>query len=426
MMTLVSTLPAQWPVGTSTSGCPSSAKVVLFYASLYLVAVAQGPDSPCALAFAADQFDPNHPKEHAARSSLFNWWYFCFTIGVALAIGAVSYVQENLGWGIGFGMLCAIILCAFTVFLVGTPTYRLHAPTPGAANPFTLLARSLVTVVKKKADIIQYQLGIIGDEEEDSMAAKQEDAHRVLRMLSIWVSCLPYGVVFAQVMTLFNKQGRTLDRRIVGTLELPPAALQVFGPATILLFVPCYECALVPLLRCATGNPTGLTLLQRLGTGMALSLAAVSTAALVEARRLEIAREHGLADIADAVVPMSWGWLVPQYVMIGLGCVFGEVGMQEFFYDQMPGELRSLGLALYSSVIGIGSFISGILIALIDVVTRNGGGDSWFADNLNRAHLDYFYWVLAGLSAVELALFLWLASSYTYKKHIIKSLICSE
>jgi peptide/histidine transporter 3/4 len=41
-----------------------------------------------------------------------------------------------------------------------------------------------------------------------------------------------------------------------------------------------------------------MTLLQRVGTGMAVSLAAVSLAALVEARRLEVALEHGLVDVA--------------------------------------------------------------------------------------------------------------------------------
>ncbi|EMS55593.1 hypothetical protein TRIUR3_35114 [Triticum urartu] len=94
--------------------------------------------------------------------------------------------------------------------------------------------------------------------------------------------------------------------------------------------------------------------------------------------------------------------------------VFAEVGMQEFFYDQMPSELRSLGMALYYSVIGMGNFISGTLVSLIDRITSNGGGDSWFADNLNRAHLDYFYWLLAGFSAAQLALYLHCASTYVY------------
>ncbi|VAH55006.1 unnamed protein product [Triticum turgidum subsp. durum] len=218
-------------------------------------------------------------------------------------------------------------------------------------------------------------------------------------------------------MTLFNKQGRTLDRRFFGGLELPPAALQTLGPASILLFVPIYDRLLVPALGHVTGKPSGLTLLQRMGTGMAVSMGAIITAALVEGHRLKTAREHGLVDDSGATVPQyGWVWLVPQYVMMGVADVLAVVGMQEFFYDQMPSELRSLGLALYFSVMGIGGFISSALISFIDHVTRSGGGDGWFADNLNRAHLDYFYWLLAGLSADELVLFLWLASSYAYNK----------
>lgn len=73
-------------------------------------------------------------------------------------------------------------------------------------------------------------------------------------------------------MTLFNKQDRTLDRRLFGSLELPPAALQTFGPAAILFFEPIYDRVLVPALRYATGNSSGLTPLQLVGTGMAVSV----------------------------------------------------------------------------------------------------------------------------------------------------------
>ncbi|VAH55013.1 unnamed protein product [Triticum turgidum subsp. durum] len=413
MMTLVTTLqtPSSPAGDIHSSFRPSSLQVAVFYASLYLIPLAQGADKPCGLAFAADQFDADHPKERASRSSLFNWWYFSMAIGISVAVAVVSYIQENVGWGIGFGMLCAIMLCAFAVFLSGTPTYRLYAPTPGAESPFTRLGRSLVALMRNSS-----LFRTKGCQDED-VAVKSEEARGVLRLLPIWAACLAYGVAYAQIMTLFNKQGRTLDRRIFGGLELPPAALQTLGPASILLFVPIYDRLLVPAVGRATGKPSGLSLLQRVGVGMVVSMGAVIVAALVEGRRLETAWEHGLVDDASAMVPMSWAWLVPQYAMMGVADVLTVVGLQEFFYDQMPRELRSLGLALYFSVMGIGGFISSALISFIDRVTRSGGSDGWFADNLNRAHLDYFYWLLAGLSAAELVLFVWLASSYTYNSN---------
>uniref|UniRef100_A0ACD6ACB8 Uncharacterized protein n=1 Tax=Avena sativa TaxID=4498 RepID=A0ACD6ACB8_AVESA len=412
MITLASTLPAvhSW---NNFSSLPSSQKVVLFYTSLYLIAVAQGVGKPCGLAFAADQFDPDHPKERAARSSLFNWFYLCMVIGVAMAVTVVSSIQENIGWGIGFGALFVIMVFASLVFLAGTTTYRLYTPTTiSSKSPITRLAHSFSALARNS--IFSFLMKEHHQREDEKDMDKSEEARAVLRMLPIWVTCLAFGLVFAQVPTLFNKQGRTLDLRMFGALELPPAGLRTFGPVSILVFMPIYDRVLVPVLRCATGNPSGLTPLQRMGMGMALSLVAVSVAALVESRRLVIAREYGLVDDASATVPMSWVWLVPQYVICGMSDVFAVVGMREFFYDQMPDDLRSLGLALSWGVMGVSSFISGALISLIDRVTKSGGGDSWFADNLNRAHLDYFYWLLAGVSAVELVLYLHFTSSYAY------------
>uniref|UniRef100_A0A0D9WBJ7 Major facilitator superfamily (MFS) profile domain-containing protein n=1 Tax=Leersia perrieri TaxID=77586 RepID=A0A0D9WBJ7_9ORYZ len=368
-LTVASSLPA---CGGADKGCrPPVAQVAFFYVSLYLIALAQGFDKPCGLAFAAEQFDADHPKERASRSSLFNWWYFCLATGISVSIAVVSYVQENVGWGVGFAIPFAVILSALVLFLLGTPTYRLRSH----------------------------------HKHHPSSSTWPSD---VARLLPIWAACLAYGVAYAQITTLFNKQGRALDRHISGdsSLELPPAALQTLGPVTILVFVPVYDRLVVPALRRVTGNARGLTTLQRTGAGMALSLAAVAIAAAVEGRRLENVRERRAA--------MTWPWIVPQYVAMGVADVLAVVGMQEFFHGEMPDGMRSLGLALYFTVMGIGGFISSALVSLLDAVTRRDGSEGWFADDLDRGHLDYFYCLLAAISAAELALFLCFARSYVY------------
>ncbi|KAL2893521.1 Protein NRT1/ PTR FAMILY 5.10 [Bienertia sinuspersici] len=123
----------------------------------------------------------------------------------------------------------------------------------------------------------------------------------------------------------------------------------------------------------------------------------MAVAAVIERKRLMVAVQHGLIDLPHITIPMSIWWLLPQYVFFGILEAFTMVGLQEFFYSQVPNELRSVGLSLYLSIFGLGGLLSSFLVSLINKASSRGGGESWFPDNLNRAHLDYFYWLLAGL-----------------------------
>lgn len=241
-----------------------------------------------------------------------------------------------------------------------------------------------------------------------------EEVKLVLRLIPIWLSCLMFNVVQAQLHTYFVKQSSTMVRNL-GHFELPAAILQSFVGFTILIAIPIYDRVFVPLTRKFTKHPSGITVLQRIGVGLFLSILNMVVSAIVEAKRVNVAKKHNLLDNVKAVVPMKVWWLFPQYILCGLSDAFTVVGLQELYYDQMPVNMRSLGAAAYISLGGVGSFLSSGVIALVQDISPKYG-QPWLGNKFNRAHLDKFYWLLAALSAVSLVVYVLIAKCFVYKK----------
>nr|GEW75153.1 protein NRT1/ PTR FAMILY 5.8 [Tanacetum cinerariifolium] len=86
--------------------------------------------------------------------------------------------------------------------------------------------------------------------------------------------------------------------------------------------------------------------------------------------------------------------------------IFTVVGMQEFFYSAVPEGMRTMGIALCTSVFGVGSFLSALLVYLVQYFTTSSDGKgNWFSDDVIEARLDKYYWFLAGMIALSLVVF---------------------
>lgn len=256
--------------------------------------------------------------------------------------------------------------------------------------------------------------GSTDDEKVHNIGGDEKGLKAILKLVPICCTTLGFFVVYAQPLTLFTKQGATLDRHISSNIEIPAASLQLWIIISMMVFIPIYDRILVPTIKSVTKKSSGVPVLQRIGIGLCLSLITIMIAAIVESKRLAIAREHGLVDEPQAVIPMSVWWLAPQYMLSGIANVFSLIGLKEFLYKQVPAELKSIGIAMDLSIVGFGSLLSSFLIYVVDRATRGHGGEGWLSNNLNRAHLDYFYWVLAGISAFSLFFYMHFARSYVY------------
>ncbi|VAI50933.1 unnamed protein product [Triticum turgidum subsp. durum] len=229
-----------------------------------------------------------------------------------------------------------------------------------------------------------------------------EELKMLLRMCPVWASLLFFFAVTAQMSSTLIEQGMAMDNR-VSRFTVPPASLSTFDILAVAAFIPIYDLVLVPLVRRATGRDRGLSQLQRLSVGLALSVLAMAYSASVEMRRLKAARAGRSVNIM---------WQTPSYVVLGVAEVFTSVGIMEFFYDESPETMKSMGAALAQLAISAGNYLNSAVLGVVASATGHGGAPGWIPDDLNEGHLDYFFWMMAGLSVLNLLMFIYFSLRY--------------
>ena len=127
LLTLLASVSALKPAACASDGsCPeaTSIQLAVLFISLYSIAIGTGGVKPCLEAFGADQFDERDPFENKMKSSFFNWWYFGLCMGAFLAFTVIIYIEDNVSYGVGYGIMTVFIIIACGLFLGGTPLYR--------------------------------------------------------------------------------------------------------------------------------------------------------------------------------------------------------------------------------------------------------------------------------------------------------------
>ncbi|KAJ7546235.1 hypothetical protein O6H91_08G031400 [Diphasiastrum complanatum] len=447
--------PCLSPQDDSSCKHASTTQLAVFYLALYMIALGTGGIKPCVSSFGADQFDDEDPAERKKKTSFFNWFYFSINVGALVSSSVLVYIQDNVSWAWGFGVPAVAMGIAIVSFFIGTPRYRHQKP---GGSPLSRIAQVFVAAVKKwrvelpsnhkllyetnndqesiiqgsrkvhhtqgfrfldKAAVVDVKGGISPPSPWKLCTVTQvEEVKIIIRILPIWASSIVFSTVYSQMSTLFVEQGATMDLHMGPHFKIPPAALSIFDTLSVIVWVPIYDRLLVPFVRRFTGNERGFTQLQRMGIGLFISMLSMVVAAIVEIKRLQVAKHHGLLDDTTTPVPMSIFWQVPQYFLVGASEIFTFIGQIEFFYDQSPDAMRSMGSALSLTTVALGNYLSTLLVTIIAHVTTHGGSLGWIPNNLNRGHIDYFFWLLAVLSGINILFYLACANWYKYKKPV--------
>jgi len=149
LLTLAVSLPALRPPPCDEGkNCPeaSSLQYGIFFLALYIIAIGTGGTKPNISTMGADQFDEFEPKERTHKLSFFNWWFFSIFFGTLFANTFLVYIQDRVGWTIGYGLPTLGLAVSVLVFLIGTPFYRHKLPS---GSPITRMLQVYVAAVRK-------------------------------------------------------------------------------------------------------------------------------------------------------------------------------------------------------------------------------------------------------------------------------------
>ncbi|KAG8075428.1 hypothetical protein GUJ93_ZPchr0006g43802 [Zizania palustris] len=440
----------------------SGAKKAMLFAGLYLTALGIGGIKGSLPSHGAEQFDEHAPRGRKGRSTFFNYFVFCLSCGALIAVTFAVWVEDNKGWQWGFGISTIAILLSIPLFVAGSRLYRNKVPT---GSPLTTIAKVVVAAAlarrcgaqstshgavidrapsptgstdmkeyRKPEDICVVAEAVAAEPSRElaflnravqgqprcgmvpCTVQEVEDVKIVLMVLPIFFSTIMLNSCLAQLSTFSVEQAATMDTHI-GGLKVPPASLPVFPVTFIILLAPVYDHVIIPFARRATGTETGITHLQRIGTGLVLSIVAMAVAAVVEVKRKNVAADAGMLDAAAGrPLPITFFWIAFQYLFLGSADLFTLAGLLEFFFSEAPARMRSLATSLSWASLALGYYLSSVLVTVVNAATGRGGRRPWLhGDNLNHYHLERFYWVMCVLSSINYLFFLFWAIRYKYR-----------
>ncbi|CAI0440690.1 unnamed protein product [Linum tenue] len=420
----------------------TNAGALIFYLAIYLVALGYGGHQPTLATFGADQFDETSPKQLDAKAAFFCYFYFALNSGSLISNTVLVYYEDTGKWTIGFIASLASAVLALALYLGGTPYYRYIKP---CGNPLPRVAQVFIASFRKRKvvppsnpdDLYEVEgaksaikgsrkilhsnqisfldkAATITDADQKSdphpwrlcTVTQVEEAKCVLKMLPIWLCTIAYSVVFTQMASLFVEQGDVMNTKI-GNFRLPAASMSAFDICSVLVCTGIYRQVLVPVAMKLSGNPKGLTELQRMGIGLV-----IGTLAMVAAALTEIWRKRYVIP-GEKVSDLSVFWQIPQYALVGASEVFMYVGQLEFFNGQAPDGIKSFGSSLCMASISFGNYVSSLMVKMVMLLTARGQNPGWIpAEDLNAGHMDLWFLSVAAVTVVDFGIYLFFAITY--------------
>ncbi|KAM0008498.1 putative proton-dependent oligopeptide transporter family, MFS transporter superfamily [Helianthus debilis subsp. tardiflorus] len=314
--------------------------------------------------------------EHKAQAELlFSHIPGLIMVMVVIIVGGIL-LPYIMSWSVRFGIAAICALTATGVFLSGSPEYRKDVTPEG--SPLTIALRVVVaSVTKDFQQVTNFEQTYNNDDAQrtrslrwlDKAATKfpdqamskswtlctvreVEDTKASIRTVPMLLTLVGSGLVSSLANTYFLEQASHMDSKLLGSIKIQiPIFLIIHNISASASYI--YS---LPM-KCISRKyfaPIGI------GIGMVLSVLCCVSAAIVEAQRLRVIRNHG---------SMSVLFLLPQFVLVGAADGITNGGIQRFLKDQVPESMYGVQFYFRNFVLGLGSMAGVLSVYVVGMVS---------------------------------------------------------
>lgn len=432
------------PCNPQIETCKSTSRFQYLFllSSFGLMSIGGAGIRPCSIAFGADQLDKrDNPKNNEkVLERFFGWYYASAALSVMIAFTIIVYIQDHLGWKIGFGIPAILMFLSASLFWLASSLYvkqkvqtslftsfmqviavayknrKLKLPSQDSKDMWYTLKNSALHVPSDRLRFMNKACMIQNPEDigPDGVATNPwnicsvdqvEELKVLIRVMPLWSTSIMMAVNMAQ-SSFPLLQAKSMDRHLIGGLQIPAGSFGMFIITTIFIWVLLYDRVVLPLATKIRGKPVHLGVKERMGIGLFFSFLSMVVSGIVEHIRRGRAIQQGLLEKPDEVVDMSAYWLVPQHICSGLAEAFNAIAQTEFYYSEFPKTMSSIASCLFGLGMAVANLLASVILSTVDDVTKRGGKESWTSSNINRGHYESYFWLLAVLSSVNLIYFL--------------------
>jgi peptide/histidine transporter 3/4 len=159
LLALQAHLPSLHPLDCEINKEPNNCEpaegwsLTLLYLSLLVFAIGEGCMRSCVPFLGGDQFSNDDPKETLLKGRFLSWLKFANTLGALIGLVFLVWIENNLGWAMGFMVSALIVLVGLFVAASGLPFYRTQRPN---GSHLTRILQVNVHMPRRFVNIIQY------------------------------------------------------------------------------------------------------------------------------------------------------------------------------------------------------------------------------------------------------------------------------